>query len=73
MFDTIEKANLRLKPICCSGAVSVEFWSGGCEMASDVSRKFLAPPCRGEPLIYKHINRGLTYDLLTVIYHLLKI
>ena len=26
-----------------------------------------------QPLIYKHINRGLTYDLLIVIYHLLKI
>ena len=26
-----------------------------------------------QPLIHKHINRGLTYDLLIVIYHLLKI
>ena len=27
-----------------AGAVS-EFWSGGCELASEASRKFLAPPC----------------------------
>ena len=26
-----------------------------------------------QPLIHKHIKRGLTYDLLIVIYHLLKI
>ena len=58
-------------------------------MASDASCKLLAPPVNfrqppaGEciivkgggykPLNYKHINRGLTYDLLIVIYHLLKI
>ena len=50
-----------------SGAVS-KFWSGGCENASEAIRNFLSGGC--QPLIYKHLNRGLTYDLLIVIYHL---
>jgi hypothetical protein len=60
-----------------SGAVSA-FWSGGWQIESEASRKFLPPPCRGvasftggcQQLIHKHINIGI-YDLLIVIYHLL--
>ena len=76
---------MRLLSFIVPEAVS-EFYSGGCQMASEASRKFLAPPCeflappcRGvpiftggcQPLIHKYINRGLTYGLLIVIYHLL--
>ena len=67
-----------VKPIADTGAVS-EFGSGGGVRDGERSEpKYFGTPLsnftRGcQLLFYKHINRGLTYDLLIVIYHLLKI
>ena len=42
VIGIVELVSNKLK-ISQAGAVS-EFWSGGCEIASEASRKFLAPP-----------------------------